>query len=317
MTFSWWRGHGRGISGTSRSTRRNWPNSLSCIGGNTLFIEGLVLWNWCQALILIELYGLGTCRYSSPFGQSPFFMLSSRPNINMRRICKPKCKCLCHSNSWIALRPEYSNFYTAINLRPFCAIANFNTLIGCCNRRKGKPTICDHFTPSVWHNLIWCNRPVYTPREVELVMDSTGLPRVIICKAPWACFGKKKRYIRTAYMYQYNVMSSEVWILLGLMIGIIYSGPLRAVTILGECVHRLCMLHTETVELAATRPRRVFFVWLNDRMPWITKPCFMFVNLLDSSKMAQCKYIFTNPSLFQSLGLKDHVWTTTIGHYHL
>ncbi len=46
-----------------------------------------------------------------------------------------------------------------------------------------------------------CKR-VYAPQEVEQVTDITGLPWVIICKALWATFGKKKRYIRTAYYYR-------------------------------------------------------------------------------------------------------------------
>ncbi len=47
-----------------------------------------------------------------------------------------------------------------------------------------------------------CER-VYTPRGVEQVMDVTGLPGIIICKALWASFSQEKRYIRTAYHYYY------------------------------------------------------------------------------------------------------------------
>ncbi len=47
-----------------------------------------------------------------------------------------------------------------------------------------------------------CKR-VYTPHGVDQVTDVTGLPGVIICKALWASFGKKKRYVRTAYYFAY------------------------------------------------------------------------------------------------------------------
>ncbi len=36
-----------------------------------------------------------------------------------------------------------------------------------------------------------CER-VYTPQGVEQVIDVTGLPGVIMCKALWASFGKEK-----------------------------------------------------------------------------------------------------------------------------
>ncbi len=54
---------------------------------------------------------------------------------------------------------------------------------------------------------------VYTPRGVEQVTNVTGLPGVIICKALWATFSQKKRYIRTAYYYYYEyiLITLRIW----------------------------------------------------------------------------------------------------------
>ncbi len=51
---------------------------------------------------------------------------------------------------------------------------------------------------------------VYTPQGVEQVTDITGLPG-IICKALWASFSKKKRYIRTAYYYYYYCWGTQCY----------------------------------------------------------------------------------------------------------
>ena len=52
---------------------------------------------------------------------------------------------------------------------------------------------------------------VYTPQGVEQVTDITGLPGIIICKALWASFSKKKRYIRTAYYYYYYCWGTQCY----------------------------------------------------------------------------------------------------------
>ncbi len=41
---------------------------------------------------------------------------------------------------------------------------------------------------------------VYTPQGVEQVMDITGLPGIIICKALWASFGKEKALYRNCIL---------------------------------------------------------------------------------------------------------------------
>ncbi len=55
-----------------------------------------------------------------------------------------------------------------------------------------------------------CKR-VYSPRGVEQVVDVTSLPGVMICKALWAGFGKKKCYFERSFCRIPQRTLSVIW----------------------------------------------------------------------------------------------------------